>query len=124
MSTFIKVQAASIIGSAADYLMTILLVEVFQTWYLTANATGNISGFILQFVLLRYWVFKKESGSIQKQLPRYVIVFVGNLLLSAAGVYLITRFLHINYIISKTIVSILLGVSYNYYMQKKFVFCC
>jgi hypothetical protein len=30
MITFIKVQAASILGSLADYLITIILVEIFQ----------------------------------------------------------------------------------------------
>lgn len=56
------------------------------------------------------------------QATRFVLAFAGNLILSAAGVYLMTRYLGFNYIISKTITSILLGITYNYYVQKKYVF--
>ncbi len=56
------------------------------------------------------------------QMIKFGIVIIGNLLLSAAGVYFFTIWFHLNYLLSKTIVSIVLGVSYNYIMQKKFVF--
>ena len=122
MPAFIKVQVASILGSIADYLTTILLTEIFHVWYLISNLSGNTLGGIAQFNLCRYWAFKDIKGKMQIQVTRFILVFAGNLILSAAGVYFFTHFLHINYIISKTITSIVLGVSYNYYMQKKFVF--
>ena len=56
------------------------------------------------------------------QATRFILAFAGNLALSAAGVYLMTGFLGFNYIISKTFTSILLGVTYNYHVQKKYVF--
>jgi len=59
---------------------------------------------------------------MQIQVIRFILVFTGNLIFSAAGVYLFTHNLHLNYIISKTLTSVLLGISYNYYLQKKFVF--
>src|ERR1700733_4296572 len=122
MVTFIKVQAASILGSIADYVTTIFLVEVLHCWYLAANLTGNIIGGIAQFILCRNWAFKASGNRMKPQALKFILVFIGNLILSAAGVYLLTHYLGINYIISKTIISILLGVSYNYIMQKQFVF--
>ena len=122
MITFIKVQAASILGSMADYLVTIFLVEYFDCWYLIANAAGNICGGSIQFFLCRSWAFKSEKGRIRVQIMKFILVFIGNLILSAAGIYFFTHYLQINYIISKTLTSILLGISYNYYMQKHFVF--
>jgi putative flippase GtrA len=56
------------------------------------------------------------------QATRFILAFGGNLILSAAGVYLLTHYLGLNYIVSKTITSIGLGVSYNYWIQKKYVF--
>jgi putative flippase GtrA len=47
---------------------------------------------------------------------------LGNIILSAAGIYIFTEFMHIHYIISKLLSSIVLGLSYNYFMQKYFVF--
>ena len=122
MITFFKVQAASILGSLADYLTTIILVEIFNCWYLIANFAGNIIGGTAQFFLCRNWAFGGGNNSMQVQIMKFILVFAGNLLLSAAGVYLFTHYLRVNYLISKTITSVLLGLSYNYFMQKKFVF--
>ena|ERR1700682_818969 len=122
MRVFIKVQVAAILGSIADYAATILLTEIFHCWYLISNLSGNFLGGIAQFNLCRFWAFKDVKGRIPVQATRFILVFTGNLVLSAAGVYLFTHFLELNYIVSKTITSILLGVSYNYYLQKKFVF--
>jgi putative flippase GtrA len=122
MLTFIKVQAASILGSLADYLATIILVEIFNCWYLLSNFAGNIFGGSVQFILCRTWAFKIKGKVRQDQVLKFFLVFSGNLVLSAAGIFLFTHFLRMNYVISKTITSILLGLTYNYFMQKKFVF--
>jgi putative flippase GtrA len=122
MITFIKVQAASILGSMADYLTTIILVEIFHCWYLYANLAGNICGGSLQFILTRNWAFKADKDNTGPQVIKFIVFFAGNILLSAAGIFFFTHYLRINYIISKTITSVLLGVSYNYFILKKFVF--
>jgi|ERR1035438_8056928 putative flippase GtrA len=122
MFTFIKAQAASILGSIADFLVTIFLVEIFHCWYILGNLIGNISGAIAQFILCRNWAFRADRRKTSTQVIRFILVWIGNLLLSASGVYFFTHYLNINYIISKTITSVLLGVSYNYFLQKKFVF--
>ncbi len=122
MITFLKTQAASIIGSFADFLITILLVEVLHTWYVAGNFAGNISGALLQFLLCKDWVFKTKTHNKYSPLIKFAIVWIGNLLLSAAGVYLLTNFAGLNYIISKIIISVILGTTYNYLLLKKFVF--
>jgi len=53
MYIFIKAQAALMAGSLADFLVTIFLVQVFQCWYVTGNAAGNITGATAQFILSR-----------------------------------------------------------------------
>jgi putative flippase GtrA len=120
--TYLKAQAASILGSLADFLTTLILVEVFHCWYLYGNLAGNIAGGIAQFILGRNWVFRAGEAKIPFQVVKYVLVWIGNLILSAAGVYFFTHFLQLNYFISKTITSVMLGLSYNYFLQKKFVF--
>jgi putative flippase GtrA len=122
MQVFIKVQVASILGSAADYAVTILLTEIFGCPYLISNFLGNILGGAAQFNLCRHWAFKNVEGKMPVQATRFILAFAGNLILSAAGVYILTHFIGLNYIVSKTITSIALGVSYNYWVQKKYVF--
>jgi len=119
---FIKVQIGSILGNAADFLVTILCTELGLSWYLISNILGNCTGGIIQFALSRQWIFKKSKSGIPGQLLKFLLFFLGNIFLSAAGIYFFTQYLHIHYIISKLLSSFLLGLSYNYYMQKYFVF--
>jgi putative flippase GtrA len=120
--TYVKAQAALIIGSLADFSVTLFLVEIIHSPYLVGNLAGNICGAIAQFLLSRDWVFHAEERKIPSQIIKFVLVYAGNLLLSATGVYLLTRFLGIHYIISKGITSVTLGLTYNYFLQKEFVF--
>jgi putative flippase GtrA len=122
MRVFIRVQVASILGSLADYAATILLTEIVRCPYLISNFLGNILGGTVQFNLCRHWAFKNVEGKMPVQASRFILAFAGNLALSAGGVYLFTHFIGLNYIISKTVTSIGLGVSYNYWVQKKYVF--
>lgn len=124
MYIFIKAQAALIAGSLADFMVTILFVQVFQCWYVTGNAVGNITGAAAQFILSRNWVFNtaRQKSTTWVQLIKFVAMWAGNIALSAFWVYLLTHYTHLHYLVSKLIVSPLLGVSYNYLVSKKFVF--
>jgi putative flippase GtrA len=122
MITFLKVQAASICGSLVDFLVTIILVDIFHYWYLTGNVAGNICGAVIQFLISRDWAFRKAKNSILSQGLKFILVWIGNLLLSAGAVYFFTRFIGLNYLLSKLIVSAMLGLSYQYLLMKKFVF--
>jgi len=122
MINFIKAQAAFILGSVVDFLATLFFVELLHVWYLAGNLAGNISGAILQFILCRYWVFDAAQAKISSQVPRFIMIYAGNFLLSAAGVYALTQGLGLHYLLSKIMISVLLGTTYNYLLQKKFVF--
>jgi putative flippase GtrA len=119
---FLKAQSASILGSGADYLITIFLTEFLHLQYIESSLAGNISGGTMQFILCRNWAFRGNRDKATLQMIRFVMVFAGNLILSAAGLYALTVFFKINYLIAKTIVSVVLGTTYNYLLQKNFVF--
>jgi putative flippase GtrA len=122
MRTYIKAQAASIIGSLADFLVSILLHEVFHCWYIVANISGNICGAVIQFILSRNWAFEAGKGKISNQAIKYLLFWAGNILLQTAGVYVLKNYFNLSYILSKTIASVMIGLTYNYFVQKKFVF--
>lgn len=122
MFTFIKAQGASIVASAIDFLVTIITVELFGFWYVTGTVTGTVSGGITHFMLGRNWVFNPSKRNIPKQVLKYFIVWKGSLLLNSLGVYVVTHYAGVNYIYSKVLVSVLVGFSYNYIIQKRYVF--
>jgi len=120
--TYLKAQATAILGSAVDFLVTILLSKLFHYNFVVASLGGNICGAITQFIFGRSWAFHAENGKVSLQIMKYILVWAGNLLLSAGGVYFFTYYMKIVGIVSKIITSVILGLTYNYFMQKKFVF--
>lgn len=122
MIRFAKAQIAAFLASAADYLSTILLVELLGFWYLAGSTTGTVIGGITNFTIGRQWVFRGGERERHIQLMRYALVWSGYVLASTAGVYLLTHFSQLNYLIAKILVGLFLAVAYNYPLQKRFVF--
>ncbi len=122
MATFIKAQAASLAASIIDFALTVLLKEVFHCWYLLASILGTVSGGVVNFLMNRSWVFKAHDKKIHFQAIKYIIVWIGYLLLVSGGVFLLTNYGGFSYIVSKITVSLVLGIFYNYVLQKRFVF--
>jgi putative flippase GtrA len=122
MKTFARAQIASLVASLVDFWITIILKEWMGFWYVSASAMGTIAGGITNFSMGRKWVFKSFNRQAEIQLLRYILVWMGYLLLTTSGVYLLTHYTPMTYVISKLIVSLFMAVSYNYPLQKKFVF--
>jgi putative flippase GtrA len=123
VATFLKAQVSSATASFLDFLTTLVCKQVLNFGVIAGSATGTIVGGIVNFLIGRNWVFDSSAGKMQNQAGKYLLVWFGNLVLTTSGVYAVTHFLHLsNYVISKIIVSCVIGVPYNYLMQKKFVF--
>ena len=113
---------SSIIGSAADFLHTILLVELGLAGPVPASVAGSVCGGIVNFSINRELVFADGEKDTYTQLFRYSLVWAGSLTLNALGLFLATQYTTVNYVVAKTIISIAVGISFNYFLQKKFVF--
>ncbi|GAB3834302.1 GtrA family protein [Pontibacter sp. E15-1] len=122
MFTFLKAQAASLVASAVDFLVTIIAVELCGFWYLAGTTVGTVSGGVTHFTLGRTWVFHAADKTIPAQAIKYFLVWNGSLLLNASGVYVITHYGGGSYVYSKVITSVLVGFFYNYLIQKRYVF--
>lgn len=122
MVTFVKSQAASLIATAADFGVTILLVQVVGVWFGLGSVLGNVVGASAHFIISRHWVFAATHVPQGHQLWRYGVVWLGYIVLSFALLVGVTRLIEINYVVAKMGVAIVLSVSYNYVLQKRFVF--
>ena len=122
MKTFFKANVASLTASFCDYLVTIIFREVLLVEVVRASMVGTIFGGIINFLIGRNWVFKSTDASSYHQAKKYFLVWSGNLVLNALGVYLLTGPCQVNYIIAKLVTSITIAVAYNYPIQKKYVF--
>lgn len=122
MFTYLKAQASSLVASAIDFGVTIIAVNLFGWWYLAASIIGTVTGGAVNFYVNRKWVFESESTAIKWQILKYILVWAGNLIIVTAGVFILTHFFNLNYVLAKVFSSVLTGISYNYIMQKQFIF--
>jgi putative flippase GtrA len=122
MFTYLKAQASSLVASATDFGVTIIAANLFGWWYLAASITGTVTGGAVNFYVNRKWVFESESTAIKWQILKYILVWTGNLIIVTAGVFVLTHSFNLNYVLAKVLSSVLTGVSYNYIMQKQFIF--
>lgn len=122
MKQFIKANIASLISSFCDFLITIVITEFFHYDPFWASVTGTVTGGVINFIIGRYWVFEVRHLNAYQQGTRYFIIWAGNLLLNALGMYILLKLVGLNYILAKVITSVIVAVGYNYPLQKKYVF--
>lgn len=119
---FLRFQVSALIATAVDFLMTIVLKEKGNIHYSLAVAGGATSGALTAFTLNRLWVFKAVRTRPVLQALKYLLVALGSILLNTAGTYLLTELFSLPYLVSKALVSLLIGFTYSYYFSKRFVF--
>ncbi len=122
MNQFFKSQFSSFSATGVDFGSTIILYEFFKAHYLLCVSFGMIIGGVTNFLINRYWAFNAVNKSLQSQFMKYVLVWLGNFFLSVSFVYLFTEMLLFNYLVSKIVVAVVLGISFNYLLHKKYVF--
>ncbi|MDP4265971.1 MAG: GtrA family protein [Bacteroidota bacterium] len=119
---FLKAQSASVCSSILDFSITIFLTEIIGIWYGFSSVTGTFSGGIVSFLLNRTWVFRTVDENKFVQIQRFVLVWISSLILNFSGLLLLTKYLNINYLISKIIISIIVGILFRYNLHRIFVF--
>jgi putative flippase GtrA len=122
LNKFIKAQISSFISTVVDFGCTIFLKEVCGICYLFSTSIGSVLGGVTNFELGRKWVFKASGIHLGSQAVRYFMVWAGSILLNIGGVYLLTSVCHFNYLVSKIITAINVGIFFNYLLQKTYVF--
>lgn len=122
MITFWKANMASLVASLSDFMMTVLLVQWCGMDVVMAAVAGTVTGGIINFLIGRHWVFRAGDEKAVRQLWKYALVWTGNLLLNAGGVYMLVWYAGLHYAVAKVVTSLLVAFLYNYPLQKNFVF--
>jgi len=121
-TSFIRSQMTSLIATAFDYLVFFTCVELMEVYYVTAAAISAAVGAIISFYLGRTWAFRRRDGSLSAQAVKYLLTSGVSLFLNTAGIYLLTDYANIPYGFSKVIISILIGIFFNFLMYRYFVY--
>ena len=119
---FFRYYVVAVLATITDFLVFIILSEIISFWYVSSTFISTICGGIIAFLLNRNWTFMGKDGKLSIQAIKYFIVWGGSILLNTLGIYLIVENTSIEEITSKIIISIIVGVGYNFFMNKYFVF--
>ena len=119
---FLKAQASAFIGGIVDYLIMIACTELLGIHYTISILISGCIGAIVNFSINRYWTFDATRVTLKKQLPKFVLVVLGSILLKSSGTYLLTNLSLIDYKISRLIIEVIVSLSFNYTLQKYWVF--
>jgi putative flippase GtrA len=119
---FAKAQASAFIGGIVDYLVMIVLSELFHIHYTISIVFGGIIGAIVNFSINKYWTYQSHQFPVGVQLLRFILVVAGSILLKSSGTYLLTTWLVLDYKFSRIITDIFVSLCFNFLLQKYWVF--
>ncbi|NDV64589.1 GtrA family protein [Bacteroides sp. 224] len=133
---FIRAQFSSQLASVCDFVATILLAKLFGLYYVYATLLGAICGGVVNCVINYQWTFKSKECRKTHVALKYLIVWIGSILLNTLGTYcltetlvripwlrdLIDQYFDDFFIIPKIIVSLLVSFLWNYNMHRLFVY--
>ncbi len=86
------------------------------------TAAGAAIGALTSFALGRAWVFPRHSGHWTAQAIRYALVAAASVLLNALGEHFASDVAHIRYVLARALVTVVVGLGWNFPMQRRFVF--
>ena len=134
--TFLRAQLSSLSASFTDNVVAIILVNIFHLHYIYATAIGLICGGITNCVVNYRWTFKAMDVKKRYVAIRYLMVWGGSAILNTSGIFLMTELLKKIpwvmgfsdilfknvFLVSKIVVSLLVGFIWNYNMHRFFVY--
>ena len=110
-------------ATTCDFSVLFLLTEIFDVYYVVSAFFGASSGATVAFLLGRNWTFLNKEGKISHQGLKFLMVVLGSIGLNTFGVYFFTEVIMLpHYAVSKIVVAVMVGIFYNFTMQRYFVF--
>ncbi len=122
IKTFFKFNIIAALATSVDFSLFTILYKVFDVWYLASTFISTIMGGVVAFIMNRNWVFQKKDGKLSILAIKYLMVWVGSIFLNTLGLYLLVENTNLNKLISKILISIAVGIFYNFIMSNYFVF--
>lgn len=118
---FIKYCISGLAVAAIEYIAFFVLYKQIGLWHITSNSLAMAIGFLVSFLLNRYWSFKSKAN-IFRQIAVYGMMFVINLLISNVFMFIFSDNLGVAPPLSKLLVMMMIGM-WNFIIYKKVIYC-
>lgn len=105
-----------------DMSLLWFLTEVCEFYYVVSTSIAYCVGLIITYLLSIYWIFdKRTTKKWVIELLIFALIGIAGLFLTSLLVWLFTDYLHIYYMVSK-IITTLLVFMWNYLLKKIILF--
>jgi putative flippase GtrA len=119
---FLRHQIGAIVTTAVDFGTMIGWVELMHGSPVTGTALGAAAGALTNFTLGRHWIFAAHGGNVSAQFLRYALVSASSLGWNTLGQDLLIKATGLPYPLTRAMISVAVGVCWNYPLQRWFVF--
>ena len=103
------------VGTAAHYLVLVVLVSGFGLVAVAGSVAGSIVGALINYLINYFWTFRSRHGH-RHAFPRFMAVAAVGLAVNAATMALLTEVLAVHYLMAQlmaTAVVLLMGFFLN-----------
>jgi putative flippase GtrA len=115
-------QVGAFVATVVDFAVMIACVSVGLA-PVSGTAIGAASGACTNFALGRHWIFPSGArGRAAHQAARYALVSGGSLALNTLGEYLVQGRGHVQYVLARVLVSLVVGLAWNFPLHRFWVF--
>jgi len=120
--SFLRSQVVSLTATSADFSIAMMLHHFLGLYYVTATSLGSLFGAGISFTLGRNWVFLNRHGKLRKQIFRFFVINLFSIFANTTGVFFFKENFNITFALSRVLAAIFVGVFFNYFMNRYFVF--
>lgn len=120
--SFARAQIVSLMATSVDFTASLFIHHFLDVYYVTATTLGSVLGALTSFNLGRKWAFVSKTGKIKKQLPKFIIINLFSVFANTTGVFFFKETFDLPFIVSRILVAIIVGVGFNFVMNRYFVF--
>ena len=122
--TFAKAEMSASAASCVDFGLAISLTYLGLLTYGYANIVGVVCGGLTNFMLNSRYVFSQTGRGKKALAERYLVVWIGSMLLNGGGTNLLTWLAggKSYFVIVKCLVALAVAFGFNYPLQRGWVF--
>lgn len=120
--SLIKSQLGSFLATLFDFSSLYILTEWCNIYYVISAGIASGIGAIVGFIVQRNWAFQRTDKKWQGQAIKYGLVSLLILLLNMAGIYLFTEMLHFQYMVSKLVIALVIGIFVSFPLFRYYVY--
>ena len=107
---------------AVNIVSLYALTDFLHIHYLVSTVLAFLIAFNVSFILQKFWTFRDHSkDNVHVQLQLYLGMQLINLGLNATLMYIFVEYLHIWYVLSQTIIALILAVA-AFLINKAYIF--